>query len=122
MVRDWEIVKEILLRLESGEKPNWQVNAKDFPSFDEQAVAYNMRLLDDAGYIEGRFLNNSDGSGTIALAIALRLTNAGHDLLDTVRNATVWGKIKDKFAKNGLDMTFDLVIKVGKEIIDSLLT
>lgn len=122
MVRDWEIIKEILLRLESCEKPNWQVNAKDFLSFDEQAVAYNMRLLDDAGYIEGRFLNTSDGSGAIALAIALRLTNAGHDLLDTIRNATVWGKIKDKFAKNGLDMTFDLVIKVGKEIIESLLT
>lgn len=122
MVRNWEIIREILLQLESSGTPNVWINSKEFSQFEEQAVAYNMRLLGEAGFIEAKTLNSSDGSGEIGLALAIRLTNAGHDLLDTIRNDTVWNKIKEKFATKGLDMTFDLVIGVGKKIMEALLS
>jgi hypothetical protein len=122
MTRNWEIIREILLRLESTNTPNANVNANSFDGLPEQEVAYNMRLLSEAGYIEARIMSSSSGDGKINAALALRLTNAGHDLLDTIRNESVWNKMKEKFTSNGLDMTFDLVVSVGKKIIEAMLS
>ncbi len=122
MVRDWEIIREILLRLESSQKPNVYLNAKDIEKFPVQEVAYNMRLLSEAGYIEARIQNSSSGSGAINAAIAIRLTNAGHNLLDTIRSEGVWSKVKEKFSSVGIDMTFDLVVSVGKKIMEAMLS
>jgi Hypothetical protein (DUF2513) len=122
MIRDWEIIREILLRLENSQKPNVYLNAQSIDKFPTQEVAYNMRLLSEAGYIEARILNSSSGSGEINAAMAIRLTNAGHDLLDTIRSESVWNKVKDKFASTGIEMTFDLVIGVGKKIMEAILS
>ena len=122
MTRNWEIIREVLLRLESTNTPNAYVNANSFDGQPEQEVAYNMRLLSEAGYIEARIMNSNSGDGKINAAQALRLTNAGHDLLDTMRNESVWNKVKEKFASNGIDMTFDLVVSVGKKIFEATLT
>lgn len=122
MTRNWEIIREILLRLESTNTPNANVNANSFDGLPEQEVAYNMRLLSEAGYIEARIMSSSSGNGKINAALARRLTNAGHDLLDTIRNESVWNKVKEKFTSNGLDMTFDLVVSVGKKIIEAMLS
>lgn len=50
MTRNWEIIREILLRLESTSTPNAYVNVNSFDGLLKQAVAYNMRLLSEAGY------------------------------------------------------------------------
>ncbi|MHB1246758.1 MAG: DUF2513 domain-containing protein [Sulfuriferula sp.] len=122
MTRNWEIIREILLRLESTSTPNANVDANSFDRLPEQEVAYNMRLLSEAGYIEAIIMSSSSGDGKINAALALRLTNPGHDLLDTIRNQSVWNKVKEKFTSNGLDMTFDLVVSVGKKIIEAMLS
>ena len=41
------------------------LNAKDLSGFDEQEVAYNMRLLKESGYVEANILETHDGSGRI---------------------------------------------------------
>ncbi len=97
------------------------LNAKDLSGFDEQEVAYNMRLLKESGYVEANILKTHDGSGRIGAALARRLSNSGHDLLDTIRSDTVWAKIQKKFKDKGIDMTFDLVLTVGKGIIAAML-
>lgn len=122
MQRNWEIIREILLRLEASDKPNPYINANSFDGLEEQEVAYNMRLLSEAGYIEAKIQNLHDGSGKIGVALATKITNSGHNLLDTMRNDTVWSKIKDKFSTSGIDMTFDLVITVGKRIMENILS
>ena len=122
MTRNWEIIREILLRLESTNTPNAYVNANSFDGLPEQEVAYNMRLLSEAGYIEAKITSSSSGDGKIDVALANRLTNVGHDLLDTMRNESVWNKVKEKFTSNGIDMTFDLVVSVGKKIIEAMLS
>lgn len=122
MTRNWEIIREILLSLEKASTPNTVVNANSFAELPEQEVAYNMRLLSEAGYIEARIMSSSSGDGKINAALALRLTNAGHDLLDTMRNDSVWSTIKEKFTSKGIDMTFDLVVSVGKKVIEAMLS
>lgn len=122
MKRDWTIIRAILLELEESATPNTVVNANSLSSFGQQEVAYNMRLLKEAGYITANILESSSGDGRITSALARRLTNSGHELLDTIRSDTVWGKIQDKFKSSGVDMTFDLVIMAGKRIMESLLS
>jgi hypothetical protein len=121
LVRNWTIIREILLRLEAVNTPTTVLNAQDVPPFGEQEVAYNMRLLSDGGYIKANILESHSGDGHISVALARNLTNPGHELLDTIRNDTVWGKVQETFKTKGVDMTFDLVITVGKKIMETLL-
>ena len=122
MTRNWEIIREILFKLETTTTANTNLDANCFVGFVEQEVAYNMRLLSDAGFIEAKIMNSSSGDGKINAALATRLTNSGHDLLDTMRNDSVWSKVKEKFVTNGIDMTFELVISVGKKIMEAMLS
>lgn len=121
MNRDWEIIRAILIRLEEATAPNAVVNMKDFEGIEAQAIAYNMRLLRDAGCIEANILETSTGDHKIGAALARRLTSKGHDLLDSIRNESVWCEIKEKFRSKGLEMSVDLVISVGKRIMESML-
>lgn len=120
MVKNWDIIREILLRLESSSTPNVALDANGIPGYSEQEVAYNMRLLSEAGYIKANILESSSGDGHIAAALARRLTNSGHELLDTIRTESVWAKVKETFKAKGIEMTFDLVIAVGKKVMESL--
>ena len=121
MKRDWEIIRTILLKLEASESPNTALNADNIEDFPEQEVAYNMRLLEQGGYINAIFSESKTGDGKIHVALARSLNISGHELLDTIRSDTVWGKTKEKFQASGVEMTFDLVIMVGKKIMESLL-
>lgn len=120
MKRDWEIIRAVLLKLEGAPSANTVLRPDHMREYPEQEVAYNMRLLHQAGYLKGSFLESSS-NGVINAAIVKHLTNAGHELLDTIRNETVWEKTKATFQSRGIDMTFDLVIAVGKKIMASLL-
>jgi hypothetical protein len=121
MKRDWEIIRAILVGIESSETPNTNLTMRDFDEYSEQEVAYNMRLLSEANCIDAHFIESKTGDHKIAAAYAKKLTPKGHDLLDAIRNDSVWAKIKEKFESKGLDMTIDLVIGVGKRILDAML-
>ncbi len=121
MKRDWEIIRTILLKLEEAPTANTVLTPEKIPDFPEQEIAYNMRLLYQAGFIEGIFRESKFGNGAIHAAIATHMTNSGHELLDIIRSEPVWIQIKDTFKSKALDMTFDLVLAVGKKIIAALL-
>ncbi len=122
MKKNWEIIREILLRLEASSAPNTYLNAEAISEYPVQEVAYNMRLLSQAGYIKAQILESRSGNGEIGAALAIHLTNTGHELLDTIRSESVWSKITDTFKSKGVEMTFDLVISVGKKVMESLLS
>ncbi len=122
MKRNWEIIREILLRLEAAGSPNTYLNANAISEYPHQEVAYNMRLLSQAGYIKAKILESSTGSGEIGSALAIHLTNTGHELLDIIRSESVWSKITETFKSKSVDMTFDLVISIGKKVMENLLS
>ncbi|MEK8018819.1 MAG: DUF2513 domain-containing protein [Candidatus Parabeggiatoa sp.] len=115
------MIRTILIRLEDSDTPNTVINAKDLSEYSEQEVAYNMRLLNEEEFIEANILESKSGSGLINTALARRLKNKGHELLEIIRNDSVWSKIKNKFKSSGVDMTFDLVLSIGKNVMKSLL-
>jgi Hypothetical protein (DUF2513) len=122
MKRNWEIIRAILLKLEESSTPNTYLNAEVITEFPMQEVAYNMRLLKEANYIDAKILELSSGSGEIGAAIAIRLTNTGHEMLDTIRSESVWSKVKETFKSKGVEMTFDLVLTVGKKVMETILS
>jgi hypothetical protein len=121
MKQDWDIIRDVLLALESSSTPKTQLRPEAMPQHEAQAVAYNMWLLSDAGFVQGRFLWSSAGDGKINSAIVLNMTNAGHELLSTIRSQTAWAKISDTFKTKGLEMTFDLVLSIGQKVMQSML-
>lgn len=121
MKRDWEVIREILTRLEESQTPNASLTLKGFPERDEQLVGYQLMLLKDAGCVECVIHSSNAGDGRILAAMIKRLTNSGHDLLQTIRNDTLWNKIKSTFAEKGLEMTIESVQSLGKLLLKSML-
>jgi hypothetical protein len=75
----------------------------------EVCIAGHLELLIDSGYVEGlRVVRGADGHFSYGRS-APRLTMAGHDLLDTMRSATIWETIKQNARDKGIELTFDAI-------------
>ena len=108
MKRDMDLVRRILLAIEAepadpdaeSEDPATGIDA------DEFRVSEHVRLVIEAGLVEGHVLSSIGGEA--APSHLQRLTWAGHDYLDAVRSDSVWRKVKESAAKHGLELTLDL--------------
>ena len=119
MQRDWDIIREILIKLEGMPSEKGSLSLSDFPEAKAYEYSYNTELLMEAGLIYG---NMSKTLGRHASDfMANRLTWEGHELLDAVRSDNVWEKTKKSFTKGGLSMTFDLVKSVATDIASAYL-
>jgi hypothetical protein len=120
MVRDWDTIRAILLKLEACEQANAYLAAGDVEGIPEQEVAYHMMILNEGHLIDARVLKSSAGDGRIAHAQALRLTWEGHELLDKIRSDTLWNKIKSTVKDKGLDLTFDTIKAAAAALIKAM--
>jgi hypothetical protein len=114
MKRNWDAIREILLRLEEampGEPPFSEDRASE--------AAYQLDLLIEAGLVTGPAAKAS-GPGSPPFA-AMRLTWQGHEFLDVIRSDMVWQRTKRSFAASGLAMTLDLIRTVAANIAASML-
>jgi len=114
MTRDWDKIREILIKLEELPAGNGNLNLSDFDTNKAYEYSYNTELLIEAGLIHGSM---SKTFGVQANGfIAIRLTWEGHEFLDAIRSDSVWEKTKASFKNGGLSMTLDLVKTVAKNI------
>src|SRR5713226_8467608 len=109
MVRNWDTVRAILLKLEAAEAAHTTLTLDQVDGIDPQQVGYHMMLLKEAGLIEANILKSSTSDGGIATALARRLSWQGHEFLDKIRDPSMWGKIQAKVKEKGLDLTFDTI-------------
>lgn len=121
MIRNWDTVRAILLRLEAAQTALTTVPMDGVDGLDAQEVAYHMMLLKDGGYIEANILQSHTGDGRIAAALARRLTFSGHEFLDKIRDPSMWGKIKSKVQEKGVELTFDSIKAAAAYLINSAL-
>ena len=114
MRRNWDTIREILVRLEELPDTESLLSLEDFPQERAHEISYHAELLLDADLVEGKMHRLLDpGAADFMLQ---RLTWSGHEFLDAVRSDTVWNKTKKTFASKGLDMTFELAKSVATEI------
>lgn len=85
MKRDWELIKALMLEIESREQGRYFV-PEAFAGHDLESVKYHLHLLDQAGLVECELDEPWDG---VPVLIGRNLTLLGHDLLDTLRDEEV---------------------------------
>jgi hypothetical protein len=111
MQRDMDLFREILLSVEDAPVDS-QWSATPLLGHSIQEVVAHVRLIEDAGLVEARYLSTLSNE----LAVVIRLTNSGYDFLEESRPLTRWEQAKAKMKDNALPMT----VSVVKAVLDSL--
>lgn len=121
MKRDLELVRDLLLKIEAGQKVFETLSSEyaamlhvtDLPPLTQaeaDALLGHLDLLENAGLIE---ISSRSTSGSIYVK---GLTWSGHDFLDSVRDPEIWAKTK-KGAEEAKGFTFDLLKDLAKGFI-----
>ena len=98
MKRDMDLVRKILLAIEAS-PTGWAPRNPSIEGYNEWQIGYHTVLLVESGLVEGE---NVTGAGDQSpVAIATRLTWAGHDFLDAAREPNRWEQARQAIAKIG---------------------
>ena len=119
MQRDWDVIREILVRLDEKGAEKHDLRVRDFGEDRRDIIAYHVEILEEEGLIDARM---SKSLSSPVDFFAMRLTFEGHELLDAIRNDTVWRKTKENFAAKGVSMTLDLVKQIALKFATELMT
>lgn len=107
MKRNWDTVREILVMLEEKPDPKVPIQTSAFPPERLEEISYHVRLVLEAGLAQGSMIREFV-PGPTKFAI-FRLTWEGHEFLDSIRNDTLWNKVKGKLLEAGLNVTVDWI-------------
>lgn len=110
MKRDMEIIRRILLNVEDDKYAygEW-VSLEGVP---QRTVAYHVALLFDAGLAEGKVIESIECLHETAMVF--RLTSAGHDFCDGIRQDTIWNKAKEHILKPGTSYGLSILVEYVK--------
>lgn len=113
MKRDWQLIREILTRLEKTQSSKGCLRSNELQDFDPDSVVYQMKLLIQAGLIEGlRGCRH---------CTAYSLTWEGHEFLDTIRSQPVWDNTAVILKEKGLEMSLDSLKAASRMALGSIL-
>lgn len=122
MRRNDDLIRLLLLDLEFA---NDYVNdSHAVPGYTRDQIAYHLALIVKAGYAEGPQPRYSSTGNDPAIPIGVlmtRLTPAGHDFIATLRDDTVWAKVKERLAKVGGSASLEAIGQVGAAVTKQLL-
>ena len=119
MKLDWELIREILLKLEELPAEEGQLMPQTFqPFYDWEKVSYHIKLLWQAGLIEAGTIK---ALGMPTIYYAKSLTWDGHEFLNNIRNPSIWNKVKERAREIGISLTLDIAKEISKAVIHSLL-
>ncbi|ATF13621.1 DUF2513 domain-containing protein [Brevibacillus brevis X23] len=112
MKRSFELVVEILRRVEVNEEPLEEEIVVGTTKYMYDAIQYHVALLVEAGYLKGRSFS-SDNETYYHID---RLTWKGHDFLDATRNEQVVKNVKESIESKGFDIS-SLPFDVAKDLL-----
>lgn len=104
MKRDMELVRKLLLAVESGQM-NFVIDG-----YNNDTVKYHKALVIDAGLAEGSVLKSGMGNREIPVNVMLtKLTWAGHDFIDAIASDSNWAKVKEFLQDAGKQLTIETI-------------
>lgn len=104
MKLDLDVIKEILESIEKdcdGISRN-KINITDRSLLDEKKKAYHFRILIEGEIIDGEIRDVSSFDGREEWIFYKGLTMQGHQTLESMRNDTLWNKLKDIVLQAGV--------------------
>ena len=115
MQRNMDLVRAILLRIESGSSGRATQNF-GIEGFPPDQIGYHAHIMMQEGLIEGIDVTNSESKGPEA--IPMNLTWKGHEFLDLARDPERWHRARSTIARVGsapisvwLKVLTDLTVK-----------
>jgi|WetSurMetagenome_2_1015567.scaffolds.fasta_scaffold267502_1 hypothetical protein len=116
MKRDWDVIREILQKVEELEHDKVLVLG-DFEKERWGIVSYNAYLMSDAGLINMKCIKSyADAIKSFSIT---GLTWEGHEFFASIRSESIWKKTKSKIIGKGGSMTFDIIKTVAIELFKS---
>jgi hypothetical protein len=106
MKRDWEVIRNLLLLIESSPGSLSSRYDQAFDLIESDVFAYHCWLLIDGGFATGSagYKSNGTPSGNIQ-----GLTFKGQDFLDLIRDESRWEGVTRAFAMADVRPTYDLL-------------
>lgn len=98
MKRDLDLIRLLLLDFEKLRLNDCiDPSRLELPPWSEDEIIYNCFRMRESGLIAAADLSSGSGKNILVMS----LTSAGHDYLDAVRDASIWGKVKSRLALEG---------------------
>lgn len=121
MRRDPDLIRLLMIDLENAKARVFDHHSVDGYSRDE--VAYHLAMIVQAKFAVGDVRYPNTGSDpTIPNAVmVIRLTPAGHDWIETLRDETVWAKVKARSAKVAAGVSLEVLKHLGDTVATQLL-
>ena len=105
MKRDFDLIRRILLEMESeNESPSGWIDL-EIEEWPEDMVAYHVWLLFEAGLIEAQELSSKDGYAWKPKTIRWE----GHEFLDSARNDKAWARVMKRIKKLPETVSFSVL-------------
>lgn len=96
------------------------ISRNEFSRYNHQEVRYAVEMLIKEGYLE--CANNINiYEGNINFANIIGLTWKGHELLNNIRNGTVWNAVKTKASKYG-GLSLGAMMSAANTLANALLS
>lgn len=107
MKRDMDLIRTIMIELESRLEPEKSLTELTFDGQDDHTVLEHLMLLEEAGFVSmtvERYLG-----GEPPFFVVHRITWAGHEFLESVRSDTVWEKSKKTLLTAGVGFAWPIL-------------
>lgn len=111
MKRNWDTVEVILTHAELGDLQSYATQKRYLQSkITEADFIGHVEILQDAGILRNCSVSR-DNHGDFAFFDfhGAFITMHGHDLLDALRDAPVWGRIKEKAGLANVSISWEFI-------------
>jgi hypothetical protein len=120
MKRDIDLMRQILFLVEeTAEAHEPLIHALSMEGIDQPLVDEHVKLLIDAGLLEGDYKYTTNNR--ILFTATRSLTPRGHDFLDNVRNANLWNHVRERVQATVGTASFDLIEELARQLVASVL-
>lgn len=107
MKRDMDLVRKILLKIEEAPTYDDPIDLV-IEGYSNSQINYHVKILSQGGMIE-LFGKPVSPLGAITLYFPSGLTWTGHEFLDSIRDKSLWEKVKQKVKEGGGSFTIDII-------------
>lgn len=118
MKRDMDIVRELLAVVECQAAGDHINGIPKIGEASAETVAEHVRIMKDANLLYADVMGSAEQGYAILI---FGLTWKGHDFLESIRNDSVWKKVKGKILGVGGGMTIDLVKELATSYLREML-
>ena len=120
MERNMELIRKILLCIEKNYVDTWLDSSElQVNGYDMKTVAYHCSIMQDAGLIseyKGHYANNELQDFGVG-----HLTWDGHELLDKIKNDTVWNRTKSIVKEKCIPFVLDAVREIATGVTTAMI-